>query len=43
MPAFLIGLQQPTKLQAETVYNYEMEIAFDLVFRGTRYDNGTVG
>lgn len=39
-PVFLIGLQLPAKPPETQVYHYEVEIAFDLVFRGTRYDNG---
>lgn len=41
LPAFLIGVQLPVAASAELTYSYEAEIAFDLVFRGTRYDNKT--
>lgn len=37
---FLLGVQLPAAATQPQAFNYEVEIAFDLVFRGTRYDNG---
>ena len=40
-PTFLIGCAIPTAQKDEELrLMYEVEIAFDLVFRGTRTDNG---
>lgn len=39
-PVFLLGVQLPTTATQPQAFNYEVEVAFDLVFRGTRYDNG---
>lgn len=38
-PAFLFGVQLPAAAVAPLTYKYEFEIAFDLTFRGTRYDD----
>lgn len=38
-PAFLFGVQLPAQAAAELTYKYEFDIAFDLTFRGTRYDD----
>lgn len=38
-PAFLFGVQLPANAAAPLTYKYEFEIAFDLTFRGTRYDD----
>lgn len=35
----MVGIQLPAVPPSAQDFNYELEIAFDLVFRGTRYDN----
>lgn len=42
-PVFMVGVQLPSVPPSSQTYYYELEMAFDLVFRGTRYDNGTTG
>lgn len=42
-PTFLIGVALPAAYKEAVTCAYEFEIAFDLVFRGTRTDNAKKG
>lgn len=35
----MVGVQLPAVPPSAQDFHYELELAFDLVFRGTRYDN----
>lgn len=40
-PTWLVGIKLPAGADGPQTFAYEFEIAFDLVFRGTRTDNAS--